>query len=422
MHNPDTDEIERAILAADLRDILSRYSARINGDIERIKLSPLTIYCMKTGAPIGTLNRDALETTLKIHGADRFEEIMINANLNAYHPAWQFTDNASLDRLMTSDPQGYAVFAFNMLCNVLNTPKHMREENQITAHWALARAWQYLSLLSPMQLDLLNDNLCACLTFAPDTVRFMRLRREIARAIPYADEMAKLALDGTLIPILDNAVEQVMETMHRWDIAEHTKRLIVHKMYENLPKTPADAARGPSNIRLQKRAKRHVERQNAIKIETEFSIGLMQFMQEDRLPKANWIARKINAIKSAPLGITALDLSEVSDLGSFDFNEMPDGREDDEEDDNRVIVRTISREEYAAEKGEQITPKPAYAINTPRTASASIPETNAPKLTIAERIARNDAARAARAQTPVIAPAKTGNAIWAKLQARKNSK
>lgn len=441
MQNPDENEIERAIIAADLREILAAYSSRINADIERIKLSPLTIYCAKTGQPIGTVARATLETVLATHGRHRAEEILLNGNLNAHHPAWHFVDNTSLDRLMSRDPQGYAVYCLNILCNIMGKAKHVRAAQYTETHWQLARAWQYLSFLSPLQLDALNDALCACITFSPHAFERLLLGKEIAKAATQADKLAKLAIDGTLVPALEKAVETAMEILHRWDIESQVKRREVQRLYDNRPKTPWELANGPSNIRLQKRARRHVEKQNAIKIETEFSIGLMQFMSETRLPKSNWLARKITAIKTQPLGVTALDLSEVSELGNFEFNETFD-----DDNDNTVEVRTISHEELRAMRGEQVT-KP-NAPTAPHANSKRIEITThkaqgltyeeaarlnefkpvVPTLTVRERLARNAAlqetkrAEIAAAKIATSTKPELGKTLWARLQAKKGGK
>lgn len=429
MRNPEENEIERAIIAAEIREILTTYSAKINADIERIKLSPLTIYCAKTGQPIGNVSRESLETVLAIHGRERCEDILLNSNLNAHHPAWHFVDNVSLDRLMSKDPQGYAVYCLNVLCNIMGKAKHIRAETYTETHWQLARAWQYLTFLSPLQLDALNDALCACITFSPHAFERLLLGKEIAKHARQADKLAKLAIDGTLVPALEKAVETAMEILHRWGIEEQAKRREIQRLYDNRPKTPWELANGPSPIRMQKRARRHVERQAQIKLETEFSLGLMSFMSETRMPKNNWLARKVNALtkaKSQPLGETALDLSEVSELGNFEFNETFD---DNGEDDNRVEMRTISHEELRAMRGEQITPPHV-------TLQSSLPETPPlaplktateviPTITIQERIARNKAKQEAAklaemAKVEAEKPKEIGKAIWARLQARKN--
>src|SRR5258708_33199391 len=88
MRTPNSEEIERAINAQELVEILQSHSQRINAEIADFQLSPQTIYCAKTGQPIGALSTDTLQSALAVHGRETLRSMLYAANCNAIHPSW----------------------------------------------------------------------------------------------------------------------------------------------------------------------------------------------------------------------------------------------------------------------------------------------------------------------------------------------
>lgn len=79
--------------------------------VSSIDIDIFTIYCSKTGQPIGRRSEQQISMLLSIHGKEKAEELLpfIGSNNIAAH--WMRTDSESLTKLAKIDPYGYFVFA-----------------------------------------------------------------------------------------------------------------------------------------------------------------------------------------------------------------------------------------------------------------------------------------------------------------------
>ena len=314
MFQPDAQAIEHAISAEELARILAAHSSRINAEISEFQLSPQTIYCSKTGQPIGELRTETLYQALEIQGRDELQAALYENSFSSVHPAWRKTGSAeryndTLDRLCEKQPHAYAVYSLGFMTQqyfkLTGSKQFINRETHAEFHWSLARAWQILSLLPAAQVAELNDALCHLLVYAPASLR--SLYSILGQRSKSADTIARLAIGGELAKTIDKATENYLSGLSKTknatdktDFIQHAQKLRRNyqstnthttrqtAFYETAVETIKynyatvdDAARGPTQFRKQRLAKkRQLERelniqlskrkQQALELENEF--------------------------------------------------------------------------------------------------------------------------------------------------------
>ena len=326
-----------------LENGLAKAARAINTDNIKIALSPTTIYCAKTGQPIGTLSKEVLAQSLDFLGEEKFAYAMYNSPGNNVAPLWLYTGEtnraADLDLLIEKDPKGYAAYCLNLLTGhyVKNYKRNAMQES-VAHHWALARAYQWLGLLSPVALSDLNDNLCGALIYGPEAAK--HLARELGNKGKMPDDFARMAVEETLNILLENAINSVLASLGRY----HTPGQPVQ------PTVKAAQAKGPSNARKTRKAKERTitdEHMLAVfKHPDILAMPLYSMFQKDgkrpvEAPKARGILHKLQ--NSDPISRAPINDADISALEETEFNfEDVDFSETD--DENTVEIRTIPRQ------------------------------------------------------------------------------
>ena len=114
---------------------------------KEINLDIRTIYCQKTGQPIGERFKSNIDKMQAFLGEDKFKSVAKYLPLsNGYAGHWLFTDRNTLHRLLTEDPKGFYVFA---ICRVL---KHKHKDLELDiekkAQWENSKARGYMKLVN----------------------------------------------------------------------------------------------------------------------------------------------------------------------------------------------------------------------------------------------------------------------------------
>lgn len=373
-------------------DIRARHYEQRATSTERLTIqfppiSPLLAYCSKTGQPCGQHDEGALRRAHEMHGAEYTEQFMYAVNTLGVHPLWLQCDSATLDQLQDKDPRGYAVYCFALITQRFNASKenaHLvkQEIGRIGTerYWSLARAFAILSLLHGPDLASLNANLARVLTYAPDTIRY--LGRVLGKRATAPDALAILAVQGVLPQAIEQSIAATLSSIaaYRHAIREartwNGERWVYSKpLYETKPKTIADARRGPSQIKGQRKVKLDAEELDLLDAINQAWGDNIPEAQDARAEGAAWrkrIAANQALANAEPQSMEDLDL-ELSLEALFD--------------ENTSIVRVAPEHvmrEHAAFKaaqhgGEAGTPEHAPIIAPPV------------MLTLAQRIAANRA-------------------------------
>lgn len=259
MFSDNSREIERFVHAQELIEIIARLTKKLNSASVPTTIDCHTIYCHKTGRPLSARSQRDTQEALAVHGAEFTETMLYAAPGGNCHLLWLQCDPETLDRLLTIDPRGYAVYCLRLLTAPFYKSRHQHAHvtvHQIALSWALARAWQILGRLSSEQLTALNEALCLFVSYMPESGNFIQLRLR-QECLPYADELAALAVKGELIPVLKSAINRALASLGRYngECERETKRIKFEARYGS----PLDMARGPSQIRGQKKAKKAVQ-------------------------------------------------------------------------------------------------------------------------------------------------------------------
>lgn len=315
----NVQEIQALIINDDLLDALDLVKLAIS---EGEELNPLSLFCSKTGHEIGKRENSTLFDCVKIHGKEYLISVLYNSHGLSVHPAWVQTDPATLDTLQMADPLGYVCYCLGLMTSEYYSASFAKKLNYQNSaaerHWAIARANARLRGMSEHDLMELSASLCHLLTFAPETLNYTR---RILGAIAYTpDTLATMARNKCLVPALNRAISSAMAAIGNFEIAYERKK------FEEIPSTPSDMAKGPSQIRGQKRSRRKVMSEEILFLEHKLS-----FLSLD----GNLSAHMQRVKDSSPIKINLADLADL-DLDTMD-------EEFDDDDDQEVIVRRIPR-------------------------------------------------------------------------------
>lgn len=423
MYIPTVQETEHAISAEELSRILSAHSQRINAEISEFQLSPLVIYCSKTGQPIGDLKTQTLYTALEIHGREALKDLLYYGNGSSVHPAWVKTAsneqyNEVLDKLAEREPYAYAVYSLGFVTQQFyklhNSRKFQTRDHATEFHWSLARAWQILSLMPRDKITELNDALCHLLVYAPSSLRY--LQRILSDRAKTADNLARCVLAGNLTADINAAIEKTLKgvgetnnAISRNDFMDHARKLKAQYTSITTPTTRqtdfvetardilrehyttlTDAARGPSQFKKQRNAhKRILERelklklskraQQALSLENEF--GRILFGSSSVPVPIQTSSTKIRwqTIENELADLPGSDIIAPELLASFDMENIPLPGEATFGDSDGAEMRTISWDILKARQAERDAAEKARLEEKLEAA---------PVTTFAERLAR----------------------------------
>lgn len=306
----------------------------------KVPANNATLYCVKTGQPVGTTLEPYTEPP------------------SICHPVWKMTDGTNLDYVQERDPRAYAAFCLGLIDSFWRRKQHrqkltqsfMTREDAIAHHWSLVRTYDLLGHLEPHQATELADALCRFCTYAPLSYRVLDQDHISGRRS--ADLLAEAAIAGKLIASLEKACLRTMIQAERF--AEHGASVKMPK-FEIHPTSIEDAAKGPSNIRAQQKSKEYHKnaRQNKLMAELYRQFG-REFVE------MGWGASKKQGKSQASallgrLSRTSPDanVQRASDLGEREFDMLDEldrimggqsfGNTFEEDDDDIVEVRSIPR-------------------------------------------------------------------------------
>lgn len=383
----NVQEIQTLIVNDDLLDTLDLFKLAISEDSE---LNPLSLFCVKTGHEIGKREITTLFDCVKIRGKTELLSTLYNSHGLGIHPAWVQTDPRTLDQLQIADPLGYVCYCLSLMTEQYYSKAFAHKLSYQNAnaekHFALARANQYLKGMSEGELLELSSALCHLLTFAPDTLAYTQ--RILGKIAYTPDALAKMGANKTLVPALNSAINAAMAGLGEFDTAWRNR-----KKFEEIASTPSEMARGPSQIRGQRKAKRVVQ-----SAEIDFLLQSLMGVSFDKV-HSDRIAEH-NKLH----GTIEIKLADLADL---DLDAMED--EFDEDDDNEIVIRKIPRSIITGTipgTRTYVQPKPASNSILARLA----PKVEAPNLVEPQLVTSTT-------KTPVTTPAKPGgNSILSRLK------
>lgn len=264
---PNAEDIQAVIISQDIIDGIASLANHVNDDAIEVRIDPRALTCQKTGHVIGFRDENSLFSLMKIWGKEHFVGTIYHATSLNTHPSWIYTNGENLDILIEADPVGYACYCFNLITEQFYQSSRNLDRKRLPAierHWSLARANALLIARGIGELAELNGELCRFLTYAPDTKTY--LFKQIKEFGKSADMLAVLAVSGELTGLLRTATEKALAGIGRAsyaingvDIVDHRNRLKKVGLIDEIYRTPADAARGPSNIRRQKSSARDIK-------------------------------------------------------------------------------------------------------------------------------------------------------------------
>lgn len=339
-------QLQEVILSDDALDVLDLLTLQVNRENISVKIDPNFFFCNKTGHVVGKREISAILHSIKIHGTSHTTAALYNSHGLYVHPAWLRTDNVALDELQLHDALGYVTYCLGLMTDryykkAFASRLHYANANA-ERYWAIARANLILQALSEQDLNELAATCCELLTFAPDTLAY--IHRVIGSLAFTPDALALMAVNHTLIAAMHRATDAALNSLGLANSA------IKRAKFEDIPTTPADAARGPSNIRKQRRSRRKVQ-------DAEVDFFYRALMESGVLTDSTHQER----VKAYEANKAMLNLN-LDDLANLDLDAMDDMEDDD--DDNEVIVRRIP---VSMITGQAITTK---AYQAPKATSA----------------------------------------------------
>lgn len=298
-----------------------------------------TVYCIKTGQPIGSMVQ-----------AYQYPP-------HAVAPAWLATDGVNLDHVQDHDPRAYVAFCLGIMDAFWRREKRahrqkpdrafMSREDAVEHHWSLVRAYELLGQCTEVHLIELANALCRFITYAPLSYRV--LERKFMSGKRAADEFAESAVAGKLLASLDKS------TVRTLGVAENFGRSgasVKTPKFEIIPKSINDAAKGPSNVRSQTKSRDYQKnaKQNKLMADIlrEFggSLGWTN-IQEKRPSQASSLLKRISsqnvdANVSRAVSSDAEENDLLADLDRIMTGSTSYAYEETDEDDT-VEIRTIPR-------------------------------------------------------------------------------
>lgn len=334
MHEPNSEQLQSVIMAADLASEIEALAVITNDETLGVRIEPLKLYCQKTGHIIGQRDENSLFSLIKIKGKAAIIPALYNATSLSVHPAWIETNGAKLDELIDNDPIGYACYCFGIItAGFYQTAKNTDRKLQpwVERYWAMARANAMLMQRGIGELPELNIQLSRLLTYAPDAPQYLFKRARKLAQTP--DMLAMLACTGELTPLLKDCVNKCLDELGRASTYINRTRFIDYAM------TPADAARGPSNIRQQRASKRSVkeatiffELQNMFKAE---GLNLRTGLEFNTPGTTAWKNRFAS-------NTAAKEAEMLEDYKAFGGTNLDLSFNLEDEDDNEIEVRTLA--------------------------------------------------------------------------------
>lgn len=365
-------------------DEISLAGASIPQDAESISI--LSVICSKTGRVLG-------ELSLPDDGEVDFTDARrLCMPMRGVATEWLETKPADLDRLMLADPRGYAVYCLGFLARAMRRNcttgeakargcgKFNSMPDDAASLWALARAAKWMECFDAQgdeTLTALNETLCRGLSILPTfsrairytvtSQRFRRFREHQFRTTVVLgdlfapDFLARRAAEGTLQPLLTKALsDAIAGTLV---IRAAVKRGRAYG--DDRATSPADAARGPSQIKAQRVSKRTIEyAQDFARLFSEYGISETLFQpgggdkaradlkfslarkaEQKREQSINAFGNAFKAAAPAPqngaeladgpeiMSDEELLLSAVDDLSLEDID-LPDSADDAADDDD----------------------------------------------------------------------------------------
>ena len=336
MFEPNVEELQAVIINDAILEAVSDLSLIVNDETLGVTIPPLGLYCQKTGAQIGQRTENSLFSIAKIHGKNAIIPALYNSVSLNTAPAWLWTNETHLDKLMVQDPIGYAVYCFGLItAQFYQTQKNTDKKRQPFAerYWAMARSHALLTAKGTAELDALNLELVKILTYMPDTTAY--LFRRIRKFAQTPDSLAMLHCTGELIELLREATNRALDSLGRADAYIKRTRFVDYAL------TPEDAARGPSNVRRQKASKTSVKEATAFaelaKLFEDAGLSVKDTITLNTPGTGAW-KEKFAGQQAAKDAEMLEDISNLAgtnwDLGLLEENE--------ETEDNSIEVRQIA--------------------------------------------------------------------------------
>jgi hypothetical protein len=331
-------------------------------------MSDRTIYCVKTGQPVGTMTAGYLYPPM------------------AVHPEWIKTDGSNLDYVQDTDPRAYVAFCLGLVDTFWRSAAHRSKarENALEHHWSLVRAYELLGQV-PDCTELAHA-LCRFLTYAPLSYRV--LEQKLLPARKSADLLAETAVAGQLLPALNKAIVRTLA--HAEGYARAGASVKTPK-YEIIPESIQDAATGPSNIRSQKASKEYHKnaKQNKLMADIMNLMGWTK-VQEKRPQSSSLLNRLSKADNNVSHTVISSDKEEM-DMFDEITRIMGGSSYVETDEDDEVEMRTIPRE--LVESLNRL-PEPKVEGTTgivePKPTSPTQSTSQAPaRLSLLERLKRN---------------------------------
>jgi hypothetical protein len=341
MYEPDAEQINAVVINNDMLEALQSLTACINSDEIPVQISPLGMFCQKTGHLIGNRTENSLFSLVKQHGRDYAIWALYNCTSLNVHPAWIETNETDLDALANSDPIGYACYCFGLLTAQYYQNKRNRDPKKLDGserYWAMARANALLHEKGVHDLEELNIALCRVVSFMPGATNALYNETQAFANAP--DTLALLHCSGELIEKLNNAVNAALDSIG------YSKLWVKSTSLIDIPTTPETAARGPSNVRRQKTSKRSIAEASMFfemeKLFAEAGLNLPETIGANTPGTSAWRkkwAAKATARQEEQENIMIADFAElakISNLALFSDDDAGDPEE------NTVEVRTMS--------------------------------------------------------------------------------
>lgn len=340
MITPNSEQIQNVIISSDMIEQIEKLREAINDPVTGVEIEPLKIYCQKTGHIIGARDENSLFSTMKISGKNDFLSSLYHAVTLSVHPAWINTSGPDLDRLIEQDPIGYACYCFGFITAQFYQNSHNSDRKRqpwIERYWAMARANALLTQRGIAELPALNEELCKFLTYANDHENKNNpksyLQRRIGEFAKTPDMLAMLAITGELTELLRDCTNKALAAIGM------TQKYINATRFVDYAATPIDNARGPSNIRQQKRSKRELsdakEFGELSKLFEDSGLDLRSMIMAN-VPGTSKFRERIaeeNAKREADM------LQDLITIGGTNLDNL---LEEDDSDDNAVEIHTLA--------------------------------------------------------------------------------
>ena len=379
-----------ALTASDMLDAQAQIAALINDPaFTNVTLDPLTIYCTRTGQPIGQRLAEPVMAAIQFHGKAAYIESSVRSYGLNTAPAWVSAGPEALDKLIEADPIAYAAFALGVIVSKYSAKPAKYDAGQMIAqHYQLARAYSIIRQSAGNEqrkhdVVELNYTFCELLAYGEQTVK--HIVGKLGASALRADSMALLAVSGELQPVLTNAIE---ETLKAFSSFEYVAKSHKTQRFESIARSPADAARGPSNIKGQSRNKARIaNRMKVLNLMREFGdLGFGQSLASPIKPEVKPSKSGMPDLYSRVMQQAQRHDPILDRLAETDFEKWAEIDLGDLSE-NAVEVRTISHAaadmmldvDAIPDLAEAVTLEPLPVSSNPLAKLASLVAAQAPK-------------------------------------------